>query len=923
LALLSIVYCLLLLHPVPALQAQPNPPTGQTQADSPAVPAQPSAPAVDAILARIEFNGTETPQTLGPDLARLTKRDLTLLCGSLVEPGTGDDTKARMALHALALHLGRDGTPEQRDTYVDVLCQALESDHANAVDTFLIEQLQLAGNARAAKALSRCLLQDGLRDPAARALLAIGGEAGVAAFLQAARAGTPETRLAILTAIRQSQAPGALRRLAAETNLLEYSDKDQELIVDLLVLAATDDLPAAALRLRELLHADRQGAPGPRPGWWAQTQKLSYAFEVADALLKAGQAELATDVYHYLIETRRLPEEVHVRCAALRGLAAAAGAAAISDVLAALTDEHPEFRAAALEIAVQLGGEGVTQAYIRELEAASPEVRVAILDVLARRRDPSALPVVLAALDDQSPDARIAAIRAAAAIGGEEAVGPLAACLAGDDGDARDVVAAELVALPGEAIASDLAAMLADSPPRMQCGLLNVLSRRRATRELDTIRKYMRHEDPDVRIAAIDAVGHLADDVPTVQRLLLLLEGVESARERETVERALISVCHRPGDNAGHVTTVVDAIDHDDVPEYCSLLRVLGHLGGHAAPRILQAAARDRRADVVEAALRAYGTLPDPDRAIAADVLELAGQATETKPHVLAMRSFTELLTRLETGVPDKLELYRAGLNSSRRVEEQRRLLAGMAEVHDTRTLTVLAPYLEDERLRSETGSAMIMAARGTLPKGWPAAHRALEQVLAAVTEDRVLRHARDVMKEVERFEGYMTDWRVTGPYSVAGKTGHEILDQPFPPEEPGAPNVEWKEQPVNDRWDNFWHIDLLRSVRGDHRAAYLRTYVWSEHEQPARLELGSDDGIKAWLNREVIHTNNALRGCGPAQDKVDIRLRQGWNELLLKVTNDGGGWGASARLRGPEGGALRNVRTDANAEPRALPRPD
>jgi hypothetical protein len=78
-------------------------------------------------------------------------------------------------------------------------------------------------------------------------------------------------------------------------------------------------------------------------------------------------------------------------------------------------------------------------------------------------------------------------------------------------------------------------------------------------------------------------------------------------------------------------------------------------------------------------------------------------------------------------------------------------------------------------------------------------------------------------------------------------------------------------------------------------------------------LELGSDDGIKAWLNQEVIHTNNALRGCGPGQDKVNAMLRQGWNELMLKVTNDGGGWGACARLRAPDGGAVTGVRVDAN----------
>ncbi|MBU0616906.1 MAG: HEAT repeat domain-containing protein, partial [Planctomycetes bacterium] len=645
--------------------------------------------------------------------------------------------------------------------------------------------------------------------------------------------------------------------------------------------------------------------------------------EVADSLVKAGQVDLATDVYRDLIQLRNLPEEVHVRCAALHGFAGALGARAVSDVLAALTDENPELRAAALEIAVELSAESVTEAYVNELDGASPEVRVAILNVLARRGAQSALPAVLAAFDDEAKDVRVAAIKAAAMIGGEKVVDPLVPCLGRDDDDEREVAEDELVKLRGEAVTADLTDALAESSSRTKCSLLKVLSRRRGTDQLDTIKKYTRHNDEAVRIAAIEAVGELAADVPTVQRLLLLLGAVEAEDEREVIEKALIDVCKRPDDNASHIGTVVDDIDQADMPKYCSLLRVLGHLGGQSASEILLAAARDPHAEVVEAALRGFDSFPDPDRSMTALVLELAADMTETKAHVLGMRAFASLLKRTEADVAEKLDLYQAGLESARRVEEKRLLLSGMAEVKDTRTLDALAPYLDDEKLRSETGSAMIMAARGTLPRGWPQAHHALERVLASVTEDRVRRHAQDVMKEVERFEDFVTDWRVAGPYFVEGKAGHEILEAPFPPEEPGAQNVEWKEQPINEGWDDFWHVDLTRSIGGDHRAAYLRTHVWSEHEQPILLELGSDDGIKAWLNCEAIHANNALRGCGPAQDQVTATLKQGWNKLMLKVTNDGGGWGACARLRSADGGSVSGVRIDANGQPDSPPRHD
>jgi hypothetical protein len=83
---------------------------------------------------------------------------------------------------------------------------------------------------------------------------------------------------------------------------------------------------------------------------------------------------------------------------------------------------------------------------------------------------------------------------------------------------------------------------------------------------------------------------------------------------------------------------------------------------------------------------------------------------------------------------------------------------------------------------------------------------------------------------------------------------------------------------------------------------AYARTWVRSEQRRPARLELGSDDGIKVWLNRRVVHTNNTFRGLQPGSDKLQVTLNAGWNPLLLKVTQLNQGWAFCLRLLRPDG---------------------
>jgi hypothetical protein len=77
-------------------------------------------------------------------------------------------------------------------------------------------------------------------------------------------------------------------------------------------------------------------------------------------------------------------------------------------------------------------------------------------------------------------------------------------------------------------------------------------------------------------------------------------------------------------------------------------------------------------------------------------------------------------------------------------------------------------------------------------------------------------------------------------------------------------------------------------------------------------MECGSDDGIKVWLNGVVVHANNVERSSAPRQDLVKVALKQGWNDLLLKVTNAGDGWACACRFRQPDGSALNDLKIEA-----------
>ncbi len=74
-------------------------------------------------------------------------------------------------------------------------------------------------------------------------------------------------------------------------------------------------------------------------------------------------------------------------------------------------------------------------------------------------------------------------------------------------------------------------------------------------------------------------------------------------------------------------------------------------------------------------------------------------------------------------------------------------------------------------------------------------------------------------------------------------------------------------------------------------------------------LLVGSDDGVKVWLNGGLIHTNDANRShdyFAPDTDVVGgLTLNQGENRLMVKVRNGSGAFSFSARLADADGNAL------------------
>jgi hypothetical protein len=135
---------------------------------------------------------------------------------------------------------------------------------------------------------------------------------------------------------------------------------------------------------------------------------------------------------------------------------------------------------------------------------------------------------------------------------------------------------------------------------------------------------------------------------------------------------------------------------------------------------------------------------------------------------------------------------------------------------------------------------------------------------------------------------------------SPAYEWNSEMGDKDFAPVDPELKDrVTWQ----NDVPFVNGVIDLLgKSDRNENAAVYGRIIVMAEKECTVDIGMGSDDGLKAWLNGEDFHTNLIMRGVTANEDQMQIDLKKGINVLLFRVTQGGGGFGLQVSLNVTDG---------------------
>ncbi|SKC66697.1 serine hydrolase [Ohtaekwangia koreensis] len=159
----------------------------------------------------------------------------------------------------------------------------------------------------------------------------------------------------------------------------------------------------------------------------------------------------------------------------------------------------------------------------------------------------------------------------------------------------------------------------------------------------------------------------------------------------------------------------------------------------------------------------------------------------------------------------------------------------------------------------------------------------------------------------------YMKNWLLAGPFLVKEDTASDpdmqlqenffnedlltqvtpVAGKPIPAILLKGKSFAWK--PYSGTTDAIDLDAIYKKV--DYAAVYALAEIKTDSALTAFLGVGSDDGIKVWLNGKQVHKNWTGRAVTADQDIIPVSLVKGSNQLLIKVQDMAQGWGFTIRF--------------------------
>ncbi|HVH87863.1 MAG TPA: hypothetical protein VM912_14140, partial [Terriglobales bacterium] len=160
-----------------------------------------------------------------------------------------------------------------------------------------------------------------------------------------------------------------------------------------------------------------------------------------------------------------------------------------------------------------------------------------------------------------------------------------------------------------------------------------------------------------------------------------------------------------------------------------------------------------------------------------------------------------------------------------------------------------------------------------------------------------------------------LTRWSLSPAYDALARN----LERPLSPAESDA--IQWQEVEAeppgfvviyryrkSPQMTSTFERDFSKRLdpQPGMKVVYARTTILSDSDQVKKLSIGYSDDVSVFLNGQILYRGRAAQGfrepgflgiVSPEDDAVYLPLKKGSNELVLAISEIGGGWGFICRL--------------------------
>lgn len=753
-------------------------------------------------------------------------------------------------------------------------------------------------------ALAKLLTDDQLSHSACYVLETLPGPEAAQALIQALEKTTGLTRIGIINTI-------GWRRDQASTP--EFNSRlEQTATASLIPLLTNSDpqtVTAAARALGkvaglDITHALENTLKSTTP---ATHEAIAEAYLVQAGKWQAkGDPQTAFSLFERLYKAEKLD---YIRVSAYRGMILSSGDKAPSLITDAISGTQSPAQMAALQLVPFFKVPGLATL----LPKLQPEAQISLINVLGQGSYTDAAPAIAAFAASTNADIRQAVFKTLGLIGGSSEIPVLLQAATSTNAIEQKIARQSLLTIRNGTPANALMAALPTAQPAVQSEISRALGQRGDPSVMPKLFECAKNGTDSTRLASLEALALLADSAQLPGLVDLVTHSTNASVRAEALE-ALNTTCQRI--YARHRKVNADAILNGMKESPDALINLLPVCSSLVDPQIremLKTGMTNSNALLRSAAVRTLCETHDPE--LLPDLVKVASTAPEPDLRTLAVRSCVRLTTQDELvhlQIVQKIESFKTILGSAPTVEHKQIVLSGLGEIPDAKSLEIIIPLLNDSSVKAEAAAAAIKVSSAIHGTNSKLAAAALKQAIPLTTPPALREQAETTLKKIDEMASYLTAWQISGPYQAEGKKFDVLFDTVFPPEGTNASTVQWQVIPPATTPQRPWLMDILKFFGGEQRVAYVRTWIHSGADQPALLNLGSDDGMKVWFNGKLLHSNNASRALAPDSDKVPVTLNKGWNSLMLKITQNNAGWEFCGRCVKPDGSILPNIEISA-----------